>query len=140
PNKLPDIDGEPLLMAMLWQNLIGNAIKFARPDVTPHITISVNDTDGEWAFCVQDNGIGIAEEFAEKVFIIFQRLHGRDEHAGTGIGLSLCKKIVEYHSGRIWLDTSFTEGSRICFTLPKRSHAADTLGDADSDAGKEVTQ
>lgn len=118
PDALPQIEGEPLLMTMLWQNLIGNAIKFAKSGVAPEISITATDEGDQWTFCVQDNGIGIAEEFAEKVFVIFQRLHGRDEHPGTGIGLSLCKKIVEYHSGRIWLDTNYTDGSRICFTLP----------------------
>ena len=71
-----------------------------------------------WGFACADNGIGIAPEYADKVFVIFQRLHARDEYAGTGIGLALCKKIVEHSGGRIWIDTAHTDGTRIAFTLP----------------------
>ena len=123
---LPTIKGDPTLLAMLWQNLIGNAVKFRRDGVAPRIVIecapSVDGTgtgDGrEWSFTLTDNGIGIAPEFADKVFIIFQRLHGRDAYTGTGIGLALCKKIVEHHGGNIWIDTTYTEGTRFRFTLP----------------------
>lgn len=118
PAALPEIEGDPMLLTMLWQNLIGNAIKFTRPGVAPEVSISVDERTDSWLICVQDNGIGVGEEFAEKVFVIFQRLHARDEYSGTGIGLSLCKKIVEYHGGEIWLDTTYTTGSRFCFTLP----------------------
>jgi signal transduction histidine kinase len=103
---------------MLWQNLIGNAIKFRAPGRVPHITVEVAPGGGEWEFCVTDNGIGIPPEFADKVFVIFQRLHSRDAYGGTGIGLAMCKKIVEYHGGRIWIDTEHTGGARIRFTLP----------------------
>ncbi len=119
---LPQIIGDPMLLTMLWQNLIGNAVKFRRADRPPRIVIEceqgTGDRDGEWLFSVSDNGIGIAEEFAEKVFVIFQRLHGRDGYAGTGVGLALCKKIVEHHGGTIWIDTSYTGGTRFEFTLP----------------------
>ncbi|MFI2453980.1 ATP-binding protein [Streptomyces sp. NPDC019539] len=122
PDDLPTTTGDPMLLTMLWQNLIGNAVKFRAPDRTPVIRITVEpETDGEvpaWHYRVDDNGIGIPEEFAEKVFVIFQRLHGRDVYTGTGIGLALCKKIVEHHGGRIWIDTERTEGTRIHFTLP----------------------
>lgn len=117
---LPMVWANPTLMGMLWQNLIGNAIKFRREDVPPHIVITV-DADGDgWVFAVTDNGIGIPPEFADKIFVIFQRLHGRGVYAGTGIGLALCKKIVEQHGGRIWLDTPESDepGARIRFTLP----------------------
>jgi signal transduction histidine kinase len=119
---LPVIDGDPTLLAMLWQNLIGNAVKFRKEGVAPKIVIdctpSPGDDDAEWLFSVTDNGIGIGEDFADKVFVIFQRLHGRDEYTGTGIGLALCKKIVEHHGGSIRVDTSFTGGTRFLFTLP----------------------
>jgi signal transduction histidine kinase len=122
PEQLPAITGDATLLIMLWQNLIGNAIKFRAADKTPVISIDCQRVDNggadEWSLSVTDNGIGIPAEFAEKVFVIFQRLHSRETYTGTGIGLALCKKIVEYHGGRIWLDTGYTEGSRICFTLP----------------------
>lgn len=120
PAVLPEVMGDPTLLTMLWQNLVGNAVKFRRPGLEPRITISVDREEGadSWTFGVSDNGIGIPEEFAEKVFIIFQRLHARDAYAGTGIGLSLCKKVVEHSGGHIWIDTAHTEGTRIAFTLP----------------------
>lgn len=132
PEKLPEVTGDATLLIMLWQNLIANAIKFHRPDVPPVVRIAWEpDTPAErgWQFSVSDNGIGIAPEFADKVFVIFQRLHGRDEYSGTGIGLALCKKIVEFHGGRIWIDTTYTEGARFCFTLvdaEQRSELSDT--------------
>lgn len=119
---LPQIDGDPTLMTMLWQNLIGNAVKFRREGVAPRIVIDCRPGTGElaenWVFSVSDNGIGIGEEFVDKVFVIFQRLHGRDAFSGTGIGLALCKKIVEHHGGSIWIDTSYSPGTRFMFTLP----------------------
>ncbi|MFC5655037.1 sensor histidine kinase [Streptomyces nogalater] len=124
PGELPEITGDPTLLVMLWQNLIGNAIKFRHPDRAPRIRVTCEpDPDaGEGGVSVRlsvtDNGIGIPEEFAEKVFVIFQRLHGRDAYSGTGIGLALCKKIVEFHGGRIWIDTGHTGGTRFCLTLP----------------------
>jgi signal transduction histidine kinase len=122
---LPHIDGDPTLLVMMWQNLIGNAVKFAREGVAPRIVIDceqrATDHGAYWFFTVSDNGIGIPEEFADKVFVIFQRLHGRDVYSGTGIGLALCKKIVEQHGGTIWIDTSTIQGTRFCFTLPAES-------------------
>ncbi|WP_399943723.1 CHASE3 domain-containing protein [Streptomyces sp. BBFR25] len=123
PAKLPEITGDPTLIVMLWQNLIGNAVKFRRPDHPAEIRITCEEnpdrTEGPgWRLCVSDNGIGIPEEFTEKVFVIFQRLHGRDAYSGTGIGLALCKKITEHHGGRIWIDPGYTQGTRFCFSLP----------------------
>lgn len=119
---LPVIDGDPTLLAMLWQNLIGNAVKFRKENVPPRIVIECRPGEGGddavWQFSVSDNGIGIGEDFADKVFVIFQRLHGRDEYTGTGIGLAVCKKIVEHHGGAIRVDTSYTGGTRFVFTLP----------------------
>ena len=119
---LPTVDGDPGLLTMVWQNLVGNAIKFRRDGEVPRVVIAFEPggggEDGEWLFSVSDNGIGIAEEFAEKVFVIFQRLHVREVYTGTGIGLALCKKIVEHHGGSIRVDNSYANGTRILFTLP----------------------
>ncbi|OBB88077.1 histidine kinase [Mycobacterium colombiense] len=119
---LPQIVGDPTLLTMLWQNLIGNAIKFRHKDRRPCVVIEcapgTGSHDGEWLLSVADNGIGIPEEFSDKVFVIFQRLHGRDVYAGTGVGLALVKKIIEYHGGTVRIDTSYTDGTRFEFTLP----------------------
>ncbi|MDV3128854.1 ATP-binding protein [Mycobacterium sp. 21AC1] len=119
---LPQVDGDPTLLTMVWQNLIGNAVKFRSENISPRIVVDFVEGTGEnsenWVFSVADNGIGIGQEFVDKVFVIFQRLHGRDSYGGTGIGLALSKKIVEHHGGAIWIDTSYTGGTRFCFTLP----------------------
>ncbi|MER5871451.1 ATP-binding protein [Streptomyces sp. NPDC002044] len=124
PDALPEVEGDPTLLTMLWQNLVANAVKFRAPGRAPRVEIEVRseteEDPGFHTFAVTDNGIGIAPEFAEKVFVIFQRLHGREAYGGTGIGLSLCKKIVEHAGGRIWIDTARTEGTRMLFTLPVR--------------------
>ena len=120
--RLPRIVGDPTLLTMLWQNLIGNAVKFQRPDQPPRIVIEcqrgAGDRRGQWLLTVTDNGIGIDEEFVDKVFVIFQRLHGRDQYSGTGLGLALCKKIVEHHGGTIRIDTTYDGGTRFELTLP----------------------
>jgi signal transduction histidine kinase len=119
---LPRVDGDPTLLVMVWQNLISNAVKFRREGEAPRIVIEcdqrIRDDHADWIFTVSDNGIGIPQEFADKVFVIFQRLHGRDAYSGTGIGLALCKKIIEHHGGNIWIDPAHTEGTRFYFTLP----------------------
>lgn len=119
---LPRMIGDRTLLAMLWQNLIGNAIKFRQNNRPPRVVIGcergTGDLSGQWLLTVSDNGIGIPEEFVDKVFVIFQRLHGRNVYTGTGVGLAICKKIVEHYGGAIWIDTSYTDGTRFEFTLP----------------------
>ncbi|MFF4650427.1 CHASE3 domain-containing protein [Streptomyces sp. NPDC001380] len=138
PDALPEITGDPMLLAMLWQNLVGNAVKFRDPSRPPVVRIEARPDEEEgWHFSVTDNGIGIPGQFAEKVFVIFQRLHGRDAYTGTGIGLALCKKIVEHHGGRIWLDTDRAEGASIHFTLPAVQAGTAEDGDA-ADPGSDA--
>ncbi|KAA1420119.1 HAMP domain-containing protein [Mumia zhuanghuii] len=144
PAVLPTIDGDPTLLTMLWQNLLANAVKFRAPDRAPVITITCvpapeHDDSGSLLVTVTDNGIGIPPEFAEKVFVIFQRLHSREAYAGTGIGLSLCKKIVDHHGGRIWVDTEHVDGARICFTLPRRASSARAHAEALASATASAT-
>jgi signal transduction histidine kinase len=116
--ELPIVEGEEPLLTTLFVNLIGNSLKFRRPDVPPVVRVSAERVGDEWQINVRDNGIGIEAEFADKVFVIFQRLHARDAYEGTGIGLAIVKKIVEYHGGRIWLDLDVEDGTSINFTLP----------------------
>ncbi|MFF7176970.1 ATP-binding protein [Streptomyces sp. NPDC008121] len=116
-DPLPSLLADPTQMEMLWQNLVGNAVKFRRPGEAPRIHVSAEREGELWRFAVTDNGIGIAPEYAEKVFVIFQRLHTKDVYSGSGIGLAMCKKIVEFHGGTIAVDPAYTEGTRITFTL-----------------------
>jgi light-regulated signal transduction histidine kinase (bacteriophytochrome) len=114
---LPTVNGEASLLGAVLQNLIANGIKF-RSDAPPRVSLSAERRGGEWLFSCADNGIGIDPEYAERVFVIFQRLHPKEEYAGTGIGLAMCRKIVDYHGGSIWLDTETTSGTTFHFTLP----------------------
>ena len=118
PDSLPTVFADRGQMTQLFQNLIGNAIKFRGAEL-PRVDISAVETGDEWTISVRDNGIGIAPEHSERVFQIFQRLHTRDRYPGTGIGLAVCKKIVERHSGKIWLDSSPGGGTTFHFTLHK---------------------
>ena len=116
---------------MVWQNLLGNAMKFRREGVAPRIVIeceprTMATTTAGTSAC-RTTASASPQEFADKVFVIFQRLHVRDAYSGTGIGLALCKKIVEHHGGTIWIDTSYTDGTRFRFTLPAASTAEPEL-------------
>ncbi|QQQ78925.1 CHASE3 domain-containing protein [Saccharothrix sp. 6-C] len=115
---LPTVRGEASLLGGVFGNLISNAVKFHGDD-PPHVRVDVERTGGFWTFTVSDHGIGIDPEYAERIFVIFQRLHHKDDYPGTGIGLAMCRKIVEYHGGTIWLDTSEgATGTTFKFTLP----------------------
>ncbi len=114
---LPTVIGNPSLLTQLFQNLIGNAIKFRGAD-RPEIRVSAGRRGDEWLFSIKDNGIGIAPQYAERIFVIFQRLHGRNEYPGTGVGLAICKRIVARHGGRIWVESEPGRGSTFYFTLP----------------------
>ncbi|WP_420037119.1 sensor histidine kinase [Streptomyces sp. cg28] len=129
-DELPTVRGDAGQLGLLWQNLLSNAIKFRAPDRPPHIHVSVREEDDMWRFTVRDNGIGIAPEFREKVFVIFQRLHTREAYPGTGIGLAMCKKTVEFHGGTISVDPVDGDGTSISFTfpLPPSASAADSEG------------
>jgi signal transduction histidine kinase len=120
-SNLPTVTGDTTLLTQLFQNLIANAIKFRRMDEPPVIKISAERKDDHWEFACQDNGIGIAPTHAERVFVIFQRLHPRDAYQGTGIGLALCRKIVDFHGGHIWVDRQARQGpgTTIRWTLPE---------------------
>lgn len=120
-DRLPQVFGDESQLVQLLQNLIGNAIKFRKKDAPPRIHVSAERKGSEWVFGMHDNGIGIEPGFQERVFTIFQRLHTREEYPGTGIGLAICRRIVERHEGRIWVESKPGEGSTFYFTLPGRS-------------------
>lgn len=123
--ELPVIYANPLRFSRLMQNLIGNAIKYRKKDVPPEITVKAEDQGNKWLFSITDNGIGMKEEYLEKIFVIFKRLHGKHEYKGTGIGLAICKKIIESFDGRIWAESKLGEGTTFYFTVPKKKLAKD---------------
>jgi PAS domain S-box-containing protein len=117
-DELPVVMADPAQLLSVLQNLIGNAVKF-HGEEPPHVHISARESDGEVEISVRDNGIGIRKEHQERIFLIFQRLHNRKDYPGTGIGLALCKRIVERHGGRIWVESDEGSGATFTFTLPK---------------------
>jgi PAS domain S-box-containing protein len=119
---LPTVLADPLQLSQLFQNLIGNAIKF-HGERAPRVEVLAERRGAEWQFSVRDNGVGIDPEYADRIFVIFQRLHSRAEYPGTGIGLAICKKIVERHGGRIWMESMPGEGTTFYFTLPVKGES-----------------
>lgn len=118
-DNLPQIQAYGSELTQLFQNLVTNALKFRKKDTRPHIEINAQEETDYWKFSVKDNGIGIEREFQRKIFTIFQRLHSRNEYEGNGIGLAHCKKIAELHGGKIWVESTFGEGSTFYFTISK---------------------
>lgn len=117
--SLPNVYGIKSALFQVFQNLIQNSVKYRNPGVLPQISIEGEESETHWKFSVKDNGIGIEERYFDKIFIIFQRLHTREEYSGTGIGLAICKKIVEHHKGKIWVESTLGEGSTFHFTIAK---------------------
>ena len=115
--ELPDVVADRTMMTQLYQNLIGNALKYISPDRLPEIQITVESSDGGLVLGVSDNGIGMESQYLEQIFAPFKRLHGREQYPGTGIGLAICRKTVERHGGRIWVESVPGKGSEFKFTL-----------------------
>ena len=117
---LPEIRASKTQMQQLFQNLINNALNYQKAGNKPVVKIRAEERDKEWVISVEDNGIGIDSQYSDKIFNIFQRLHGREEYSGTGVGLAICKKIVEDQGGKIWVESVVDKGSTFMFTLPKQ--------------------
>jgi two-component system, chemotaxis family, sensor kinase Cph1 len=120
-DSMPTIFADSTQLTQLFQNLIGNALKFCQPDQPPQIQITVERQEHDWLFAVRDEGIGIAAEYLDRIFVIFQRLHTRDEYPGSGMGLTICKKIVECHHGKIWVKSAIGQGATFYFTIPVKN-------------------
>jgi PAS domain S-box-containing protein len=118
-DELPTVMADASQMVQLFQNMVGNAIKF-RGEESPRIHVSAEEKGNEWVFSVKDNGIGIDPQFEKRIFVAFQRLHSREKYPGTGIGLAICNKIADRHGGRIWVESELGKGSTFYFTMPKR--------------------
>ena len=117
-DSLPQLYLPRIYMGQLFQNLISNALKYQSEGNTPYILLSADEKDDHWEFSIQDNGIGISEKYSENIFTIFKRLHGKNEYSGTGIGLAICKKIIQKLNGKIWVKSLEGSGSTFYFTIP----------------------
>jgi PAS domain S-box-containing protein len=117
-DSLPTVSGDPVQLERVFQNLVSNALKYQPEDAVPRVHISAQPLEGEWRFAVRDNGIGIEPRYNDQIFHVFRRLHSQDEYEGTGIGLAVCKRIIERHHGRIWVESEPGQGSTFYFTLP----------------------
>jgi len=117
-DKLPLVYGDRSQLSQVFQNLIGNAVKYHNSENINRIHVSAEQINNTWRFCIKDCGIGIKPEYYEKIFLIFKRLHTKSEYSGTGVGLALCKRIIDTHGGEIWVESEFDQGSRFYFTLP----------------------
>jgi len=117
--EMPRVLGDKVQLTQLFQNLLSNALKY-HSEQAPVIRIRAKEEPGCWQFSISDNGIGIDPQFFDKIFIIFQRLHNKSDYSGTGIGLAICKKIVERHGGRIWVESAPEKGSTFYFTIIKK--------------------
>ena len=126
PPQLPTVHGDASQLTQLFQNLLGNAIKFRRPDSPSIIDIAAKRSaaDDGWEFSIHDNGIGIAPEHHDRIFIIFQRLHTREQYPGTGIGLAVCRKIVERHGGKLTVESVPDQGATFSFNIPDQLNGA----------------
>lgn len=127
---LPQVDIDVLKMGLVFQNLLSNAIKFRKAGEKPRIQIGAEEADGEWRISIRDEGIGFSPKYAEKIFVVFQRLHGARQYPGTGIGLAICKRIIEGHGGRVWAESHPNAGATFFFTIP--APASSTAGSAGS--------
>jgi light-regulated signal transduction histidine kinase (bacteriophytochrome) len=130
---LPVVLGDDIQLLQLFQNLLSNALKYRRRDKAPTVHVSAHREGFEWIFSFRDNGIGIEQQYFDRIFLIFQRLHTRSEYPGTGIGLALCKRIIERHDGRMWVESAPGEGSTFFFALPMREGRVKGRGKREED-------
>jgi light-regulated signal transduction histidine kinase (bacteriophytochrome) len=130
-DPLPSVPGEPTLLTAMLQNIVGNAIKYRSPDRPCKVRVTAEQQGDDWLLTVDDNGIGVEPQYADRIFTIFQRLHLRDQYGGTGIGLAMCRRIVDFHRGRIWLGEKQEPGARFQLTLPQIQAPSETVDDDD---------